>query len=377
FDDAYEGVCSLRNIRKSKQEDELTPNEIETNLRSLKTNLASSEAPYAQHFRKYLKKKKNTSNLSWEVPLASQVICADSEMVKLLEEKDVEAYNFFMDPAERMKVATPPVIKNKCDEFVINFMDSITDIPDNRFSHDKSWKESDENLAKITTDILEILRDVWKNPAFGQKLAKSQSEGTYMTDVIVPLIRASLKDLPIGKSGYISTAERQSMASKDRRGVGKRPDLMFIASCNNRTYELIFAESSRIVCDKQKKNDDEVKLWREMNDGMYWAHKGCKSDKDNFGIIGIQVRGTEMRLNTLVRGVDEIDRLYNLFTVEIPIQPTDEDIVFRFVEALLTLRNILHVNISLLFYASPVSSSSNSSTVSSPRREGEQIRTRK
>ncbi|CAG8828759.1 28438_t:CDS:2, partial [Racocetra persica] len=51
---------------------------------------------------------------------------------------------------------------------------------------------------------------------------------------------------------------------------------------------------------------------------------------------------------------------YNLFTVEIPIQPTDKDIVFRFVEALLTLR-----------------SSSNSSTVSSPRREGEQIKTRK
>ncbi|CAG8799111.1 8772_t:CDS:2, partial [Dentiscutata erythropus] len=100
FDDAYEGVCSLRNIRKSNQEDELTPNEIETNLRSLKTNLANSEAPYAQHFRKYLKKKKNTSKLSWEVPLASQVICADSEMVKLLEEEDVEAYNFFMDPAE-------------------------------------------------------------------------------------------------------------------------------------------------------------------------------------------------------------------------------------------------------------------------------------
>ncbi|CAG8688904.1 28473_t:CDS:2, partial [Dentiscutata erythropus] len=112
FDNAYEGVCSLRNIRKSKQEDELTPNEIETNLRSLKTNLASSKAPYAQHFRKYLKKKKNTSNLSWKVPLASQVICADSEMVKLLEE-DVEAYNFFMDPVERMKVATPPKLSNR------------------------------------------------------------------------------------------------------------------------------------------------------------------------------------------------------------------------------------------------------------------------
>ena len=68
-----------------------------------------------------------------------------------------------------------------------------------------------------------------------------------------------LKNLPIRKSGYISTAERQSMASKDRRGVEKRPDIMFIASFHNRTYELIYSESSCIICNKQKKEDDQVK----------------------------------------------------------------------------------------------------------------------
>uniref|UniRef100_U9SXQ1 Uncharacterized protein n=1 Tax=Rhizophagus irregularis (strain DAOM 181602 / DAOM 197198 / MUCL 43194) TaxID=747089 RepID=U9SXQ1_RHIID len=188
FDDAYEGVSSLQNIKESKQEEPLTKNEIKTNLRVLKTNLKNSKAPYTYHFRKYLKKK-SASNLSWRVLLASQVICADSEMVRTLE---VEAYNFFMDPAERMKTL-----------------------------HDKSWKESNEKLGKVTLDILNILRDIWKNSAFGPKLVKSQSEGTYMTNVIVPMIRASLKDLPIGKSGYISTAERQSIASKDRRGIGK------------------------------------------------------------------------------------------------------------------------------------------------------------
>jgi hypothetical protein len=181
-------------------------------------------------------------------------------------------------------------------------------------------------------------RDIWKNPVFGPKLVKSQSEGTYMTNMIVPMIRASLKDLPIGKSGYISTAERQSIASKDRRGVGKRPDVMFIASCNNRSYELIYGESSRIICDEQKKENDRVKTWREMNDGMYWAHKGCKPDKDDFGIIGIQVAGNEMHLNILIRDIDKIHRLYNLRTVEIPIQPTDGNTVFEFVETLLTIR---------------------------------------
>lgn len=56
---------------------------------------------------------------------------------------------------------------------------------------------------------------------------------------------------------------------------------------------------------------------------MYWAHKGCKLDKDEFGIIGIQVAGTKMYLNILIRGMDEIHRFYNLRTVKIPIQPTD------------------------------------------------------
>ncbi|RGB23108.1 hypothetical protein C1646_775006 [Rhizophagus diaphanus] len=223
-------VSSLQSIKESKQEEPLTKNKIETNLRVLNSNLKNSKAPYAHHFRKYLKKK-SASDLSWRVPLASQVICADSEIVRTLE---VDAYNFYMDPAKRMKVTASDLVKNN----------------------------------------------------------------------------SSLKNLPIGKSGYISTAEHQSIASKDRRGVGKQPD-----------------------------ENDRVKTWKEMNDGMYWAHKGCKPDKDDF--------------------------------VEILIQPTDRNTVFKFVETLLIIQNILHVNISILYYVLPTSSSSNtenSSTVSSPPR---------
>ncbi|CAB4375514.1 unnamed protein product [Rhizophagus irregularis] len=153
FDDAYEGVSSLRNIKESKQEEPLTKNEIETNLRVLKTNLKNSKALYTSHFRKYLKKK-SASDLSWRVSLASQVICADLKMVRTLE---VEAYNFFMDPADRMKVTAPDLVKDNCDSFVLNFIDSITDVPNNILLHDKSWKESNEKLGKVTLGILDIL----------------------------------------------------------------------------------------------------------------------------------------------------------------------------------------------------------------------------
>ncbi|CAI2191675.1 9752_t:CDS:1, partial [Funneliformis geosporum] len=60
-----------------------------------------------------------------------------------------------------------------------------------------------------------------------------------------------------------------------------------------------------------------------MNNGIYWAHKGCKLVKDDFSIIGIQIARTEMHLNIFIRDMNKIYHFYNLRKVEIPIQPTD------------------------------------------------------
>ena len=71
----------------------------------------------------------------------------------------------------------------------------------------------------------------------------------------------------------------------------------------------MFAECSHLFCDKDKEENDWVKLWREMNDGMYWVHKGCKPKKDEFRIIGIQVAGQKFHLYVLIRGRDGVDKL--------------------------------------------------------------------
>ncbi|CAG8735260.1 11345_t:CDS:2, partial [Cetraspora pellucida] len=120
----------------------------------------------------------------------------------------------------------------------------------------------------------------WKNLAFSSELRSSQNEGTYVTHVIAPSIRAVLKDLPFGKSSYISMAEKQSVASAERKGegyLGKKPDTMFIL------------------------NQEE----RETNDGMDWVRNKCKPAKGKFGIVGIQEAGNVLKLNVLVR--DEAD----------------------------------------------------------------------
>lgn len=150
-----------------------------------------------------------------------------------------------------------------CNKFIENISDDdITDVSIEELSHDNCMKESDEVLQEVTSRILEILETVWEAPAFSKRFIKSQSEGTYVTDVIVPIIRAALKNLPIKNSIFVSTAERQSIASKDRKGeYGKRPDVMLIAKYKNKTHELIYAECSRPVCTDTKKNDDWAKLW--------------------------------------------------------------------------------------------------------------------
>ncbi|CAG8631267.1 3450_t:CDS:2 [Ambispora leptoticha] len=135
-----------------------------------------------------------------------------------------------MKPLRRMKVEAPSNIREVCDAFVEDFNKDEIEIPPPKYLHNHTWKETNEELAGISTEILESLKDIWRNPAFERKFAKAQSEGTYVTDVIVPLLRVSLKKLPIRNTAFLAP-ERQSQASADRKGEGKRgkrPDIMFM-----------------------------------------------------------------------------------------------------------------------------------------------------
>ena len=127
---------------------------------------------------------------------------------------------------------------------------------------------------------------------------------------------------------------------------------MFVVKHGEKKHELMYAECSRLYCIPQKEKDDVVKLWRETNDGMYWVHKSSVPNKDEFGIIGMQVARRTIRLNVLIRDMLGVHHYYHLYETEILVQQSDTHTVTRFVGTLLTLRNILIVNISLLLNAS-------------------------
>ncbi|CAG8696997.1 8881_t:CDS:2, partial [Scutellospora calospora] len=108
---------------------------------------------------------------------------------------------------------------------------------------------------------------IWCNPAFATSTSRNQqSEGTYVTDVIVPLLRASVE------------GER----------MGKKPDIMMLIMAEEKVFELGYIESSRINCSKTKKDDDYMKLWREILDGVSLIDATYRPKTNQFGIVGIQ-----------------------------------------------------------------------------------------
>ncbi|PKY35636.1 hypothetical protein RhiirB3_456744 [Rhizophagus irregularis] len=103
-----------------------------------------------------------------------------------------------------MKCTPPKLVVKKCEDFLENFEVLSTHKIVENAKHDNKWKEDDSDLLKITGRILDVLGEIWSSPIYATSTSRNkQSEGTYITDVIVPLLRASLANLP---NGYICTS---------------------------------------------------------------------------------------------------------------------------------------------------------------------------
>ncbi|RHZ74601.1 hypothetical protein Glove_220g3 [Diversispora epigaea] len=246
------------------------------------------------------------SELTWRDPEASMVLSDESDMIKNLGRRQK---NVFLEPRENMKCDIPELVE------------------------------------------MERNGETWRNPAFMSSISRSeQSEGIYISDIIMPLLRSSLRDLLNGDI-CLSTAERQSLASKARRNagvveerMGKKPDIMGLMKQDEKIIELMYLESSRILCSNSKKADDGTL------DGVSFIDALCRPVGNQFGIVGIQIAGTTIRLNVLMKDLGGIPRYFHLDHAEIPLLPHASH-TKALIRLLLTLRNIMIVNKSLLLRA--------------------------
>ncbi|CAG8637018.1 7527_t:CDS:2 [Ambispora leptoticha] len=206
---------------------------------------------------------------------------------------------------------------------------------------------SDPSIKKLEKAILALNMEGIRRRnhmcPLDSEVSKSFNEGTYQSTVIVLAIRAVLRNLPFRTSSFISTSERQSVAGADRKGdgqMGRRPDIMLAVSYG-------------------------VKLTID-----YIGREKLLMDKDQFGIVGIQIAGDTLHLNVLIRDKVNIHKYYHIQSAKIPVRISDEDVVTNFVETLLLLRNIIITNLSLLYHAPTATSQrqmEDSTIVSTPR----------
>ena len=170
----------------------------------------------------------------------------------------------------------------------------------------------------------------------------------------------------MGYNEIFYSAEKQSKACvwrrrKEGKKFGLKPDLMTIVkNKNGLEFEIMYLECSRISSEGRKLKDDEIKLFRECNTGMDFAHAGCDLSTE-FGIIGIQIAGRircklsvyfihltydtsmlgeEIFLNILIRDDYNITRYFHLCEAKIPFNVCNSDEFIKLVNLLLTFRVI-------------------------------------
>ncbi|CAG8444529.1 11072_t:CDS:2 [Funneliformis mosseae] len=114
-----------------------------------------------------------------------------------------------------------------------------------RLTYDRNWKEGDNKLNEC-------------NPAFGPEFVEMMNEGTYVNNVIISAIHTTLFDNSFREHAFITI-----IASSDRRSdgcTGRWPYIMLVSKERDKLYEFIYVECSQNFCNKQKKDDDNVKL---------------------------------------------------------------------------------------------------------------------
>ena len=89
----------------------------------------------------------------------------------------------------------------------------------------------------------------------------------------------------------------------------------------------------------------EVKRNSSLYENLYaeCSHISCPQQK------GVQVYRKPLSITVLVRDEFDIHWYYHIAESEIPVRQSDTDVVTEFVKSLLILRNVLNVNMSLLF----------------------------
>ncbi|RHZ52558.1 hypothetical protein Glove_460g19 [Diversispora epigaea] len=156
---AFEGVNNFYDMGAIKidKEQSLSSDQIAKNVDELKRKLDKDISPLYQCLYSDVNKIP-VQELTWKDPLASQVIRNNSDLIQKLPGNFKKA---FMKPVKLMKPILIPRVEDMCKRFVSNFSgyNNYNRLPE-KLIHDRSWKESEEKISCVVSEILDTLEDI-------------------------------------------------------------------------------------------------------------------------------------------------------------------------------------------------------------------------
>ncbi|GBB88671.1 hypothetical protein RclHR1_15220012 [Rhizophagus clarus] len=131
------------------------------------------------------------------------------------------------------------------------------------------WLDKPKELQDLTKRILESMLKVWKLPKYEAyiKKRKSINKGSYICEVLAPLLNIVMSDLPDliawdiwGKEGSSANAIRKGSCK-----IARRADYMMVAQFRkNAELEIVYLETGRPNSSQDKQDHDHKQLIRDV-----------------------------------------------------------------------------------------------------------------
>ncbi|CAG8790562.1 23253_t:CDS:2, partial [Gigaspora rosea] len=263
--------------------------------------------------------------------------------------------NIFQEPFQKYKLTKNNAIFNMCEKFVMDEEGKISskyDISGNvEFGR---WVDQPEKLEQITRELLETMGKVWRSLKYKLFIKDGEpqvNEGSYICEVIAPLINIAMNDLPGHPLAWVSElrGEEGSLASAVRKGsqkIARRPDYMLLTHLGkNAKLEISYLETGRPNSTLIKRVRDHKKLARFSKDSIDTTRSVSNLQRifsrsitrQQLAIFTVNVAGDMLEIYAM-RKETGIFKYCLLEQAPIPLHIATPPDVYALIHVLLTLR---------------------------------------
>lgn len=215
--------------------------------------------------------------------------------------------------------------------------------------------DNPEKLKGLTNQLLEVLGRVWRSlkwKAYASATGTDINEGSYVCEVLSPLINIIMSDLPVDIDIWGVWDDQASSASAERKGSRKRarrPNYMVIAQINNKKVEFSYLKTGRPNSSYDKQLRNHKKLCRLAKDSIDETRMSKNKRafekvamKTMLTIFTINIAGEVMKISCMCR-YSALYRISLLEQANIPLHilTINSEDVYRFIHSLLTFRTAI------------------------------------